>query len=213
MPFPSLSAAELHESTETAQRFLASAYDSVDGVLESFEIIRTLRREEGQDLRGRLTSYEEDLLRAAIVFAGAGLDATLKQLIRDALPAVVERVEPAERRLEEFARRRLSVREGADPAAIAHYLVAQNPRSALIEDYIADLTGGSLQSQEEVQRVVAAFGIGDRQLFQRIVGLRPAFEARNQVSHERNATAIAIAGQDGLERRIPKLTTFWKSHS
>jgi hypothetical protein len=39
-------------------------------------------------------SNEEDLLRAAIVFTGAGLDATLKQVIRDALPSLLENDRP-----------------------------------------------------------------------------------------------------------------------
>src|SRR6266508_2282304 len=78
--------------TETAQRFLASAYDSVEAVLQTLNTVRQQRRlETGRTLR-RLTSPEEDLLRAAIVFTGAGLDATLKQLIRDALPACSRQV-------------------------------------------------------------------------------------------------------------------------
>src|SRR5262245_27381403 len=53
--FPSLSPASFHEHTETAQRFLASAYDSVSAVLYNLSLFRTWRRNEGQDLRGRLT--------------------------------------------------------------------------------------------------------------------------------------------------------------
>ena len=79
--FGGLSPAEFHSYTETAQRFLASAYDSVEELLTTLTMFREWRRLEGQSLRGRLTRNEEDLLRAAILFAGAGLDATLKQLV------------------------------------------------------------------------------------------------------------------------------------
>src|SRR5581483_3568268 len=75
--------------TETAQRFLASAYDSVEAELMTRETLRGIRRTQGGDVRGRLTSPEEDQLRAAIVLTGAGLDATLKQLIRDTLVHLV----------------------------------------------------------------------------------------------------------------------------
>src|SRR5581483_4017613 len=71
--------------TETAQRFLASAYDSVEAVLMTRETLLGIRRTQGGDVRGRLTSPEEDQLRAAIVLTGAGLDVTVKQLIRDTL--------------------------------------------------------------------------------------------------------------------------------
>src|SRR3954468_20432877 len=91
MELRQLTAASGEPGTETAQRFLASAYDSVEAVLQTLNTVREHRRQEsgGRPLR-RLTSSEEDLLRAAIVFTGAGLDATLKQLIRDTLPALLK---------------------------------------------------------------------------------------------------------------------------
>jgi hypothetical protein len=42
-----------------------------------------------KDGRGRLKEAEVDLLRSALVLAGAGLDAVLKRLIRDALPELL----------------------------------------------------------------------------------------------------------------------------
>jgi hypothetical protein len=66
-----LSPACFQPETDTAQRFLASAYDAVEAVLENLEKVRELRRQETGDIRGRLTANKEDLLRAAIVFTGA----------------------------------------------------------------------------------------------------------------------------------------------
>src|SRR5438874_7971944 len=80
MQLRGLSPAISATGTETSQRFLASAYDSVEAVLENLSKIRELRREQGTgDIRGRLPPNEEDLLRAAIVFTGAGLDSVLKR--------------------------------------------------------------------------------------------------------------------------------------
>src|SRR3954447_23854049 len=78
--------------TETAQRFLEGAHDSVESLFQSIDSLRTAR---GAGGRGRLTSSEEDLLRAALVFTGAGMDATLKRLIGDTLPAALDRSEQA----------------------------------------------------------------------------------------------------------------------
>jgi hypothetical protein len=170
--------------TETAQRFLAGAYDSVEAVLDSLDVVRALRKTKTGSIAGRLPANEEDLLRAAIVFAGAGLDAALKRLIRDTLPDLLERNDEAHRKFEDFAIRRLGVTEVTDVKALARYLVARNPRQQLIEDYVFDLTGSSLQSAEEVDKASGALGITDGALRKRIGGLRELFLARNEISHE-----------------------------
>jgi hypothetical protein len=65
--------------TETAQRFLISAHEAADEIWTTLEVLRQGRKAEGSDIRGRLVMNEEDQLRAAIVFTGAGLDSTLKR--------------------------------------------------------------------------------------------------------------------------------------
>lgn len=184
MPLAALTPASGEPGTEIAQRFLTSAYDSVDAVLGTLDTIRQLRRQQGGDIRGRLTSNEEDLLRAAVVFTGAGLDSTLKQLIRDTLPVLLQHNEQAHTKFETFAVERLGTAEIADPKMLARYLTSANPRERLIEDYVYDLTGSSLQSAEEVQKVAGALGIDDGPLRQRIGNLRSLFVARNEISHE-----------------------------
>jgi hypothetical protein len=189
-----LTAACGEPGTETAQRFLASGYDSVDAVLETLEVLRVARGR----VRGRLTSAEEDLLRAAIVFTGATLDATLKQLIRDALPVLLEKSKQSHDKFESFAGQRLGTSEIADTKMIARYLVSSDPRARLIEDYIYDLTGSSLQSAEEVGKTAGALGINDAELRKRIDGLKTLFTARNEVSHELD---LQSPGQPGDRTR------------
>jgi hypothetical protein len=166
--------------TETAQRFLVSAHESVESVLDSIDIRRAAR---GAG-RGRLTSPEEDLLRAAIVFTGAGLDATLKRLIRDTLPAALDKSDQAHKMFEGFSERQLGTGEWADKKKVARYLLASSARAELIEEYVYDLTGSSLQSAEEVDKTARALGVTDRALLDRIGHLKPLFVARNEVSHE-----------------------------
>jgi hypothetical protein len=189
-----LTAACGEPGTETAQRFLASGFDSVDTVLETLDGLRAARGR----VRGRLTSAEEDLLRAAIVFTGATLDATLKQLIRDALPLLLERSKKSHDKFETFAGERLGTGEIADTKMIARYLVSDDPRARLIEDYIYDLTGSSLQSAEEVGKTAGALGINDADLRRRIDGLKNLFTARNEVSHELD---LQSPGQPGDRTR------------
>lgn len=184
MQLNGLTAAYAHADTETAQRYLASAYDAVEAVLESLETLRQVRKAQTGNIQGRLTGKEEDLLRAAIVFAGAGLDATLKQLIRDSLPKLLESNQLAHDKFEDFASDRLGTSEFADAKAIARYLTSSNPRGRLIEDYVYDLTGSSLQSAEQVDKTAGALGITDAALRKRIVGLKGLFVARNEISHE-----------------------------
>jgi len=181
---PSLTEAIINDATETAQRYLASAYDSVEAVLRNLDVVREQRRAAGQDLRGRLTENEEDLLRAAIVFAGAGLDATLKQLIRDSLPSVLEVSDLADGKFSAFIKTHISQADVVDVSRLAAYLASRSPRAELIEAYIADLTGGSLQSKQQVEAVAGALGVDDADLRRRVAGLRTAFQARNQIAHE-----------------------------
>ena len=184
MELKGLSEACGEPGTETAQRFLASAYDSVEAVLQTLKTVRELRRKQTGDIRGRLTSSEEDLLRSAIVFTGAGLDATLKQLIRDTLPILLEKNQQAHDKFETFTAGRLGTTEIADAKMIARYLASPDPRKRLIEDYVYELTGSSLQSAEEVQKTAGALGIENAALRKRITGLRDLFVARNEISHE-----------------------------
>jgi hypothetical protein len=179
-----LSPASFGPGTDTAQRFLAGAYDSVNGLLESLDTLREIRKKSQGDIRGRIPENEADVLRAAVVFTGAGLDATLKQLIRDTLPRLLESSTQAHNKFESFAADRLGTGEIADTRMIARYLTSSDPRRRLIEDYIYDLTGSSLQSAEEVQLAAGALGIDDSTLRKRIAGLRPLFVMRNEISHE-----------------------------
>jgi hypothetical protein len=207
MPLRGLSPAYGHPATETAQRFLASAYDAVDAVLDNLEKIRELRRQEVGDIRGRLAANEEDLLRAAVVFTGAGLDATLKQVIRDALPQLLETSVQAHEKFETFAADRLGTGEIADTKIIARYLTSENPRERLIEDYIYELTGSSLQSAEEVQKVAGALGIDDAVLRRRIGGLRTLFMARNEISHQLDLQQLERPGDRTRRTRAIGPTT------
>jgi hypothetical protein len=67
-----------------AQRFLATAYDTVSDLLSAMDVVREYRKvEEDRETKGRLSENEEDLVRAAIAFSGAGLDSSLTRPIHE----------------------------------------------------------------------------------------------------------------------------------
>ncbi len=185
MPLPGLTVAACErKELDTAQRYLAGGYDSVSAPLDTLETIRTIRRQENGDIRGRMPENEADLLRAAVVFTGAGLDATLKELIRVSLPLLLELNAQAHDKFERFVAGKLGSSDFADARSLARYLASPDPRERLIEDYVYELTGSSLQSAEQVQSAASALGIEDSKLRKRIDGLMNLFVARNEISHE-----------------------------
>lgn len=182
MELPALPAATVNPHTELAQHYLATAFDSVEALIETLSIIKRARETEDTYL-GQYADPEGDIVRAVLVFAGAGIDAALKQLVRDALPKLLDGSKVAAEKLERFIQSNLErTSEGA--RFLARALSSSHSRQVLIEEYIADLTGGSLQSTEELQRLAGALGIDDPSLRTRIRELQPLFKTRNHIVHE-----------------------------
>lgn len=171
---------------DTAQRFLHSAYASVESMLKFLTDARLARGAS----RGTNTDSEADLLRAAIVFCGAGLDAALKQLIRDALPSLIEVNSDASAGLNKFAQK-----IAAEPKTSAEAMLSGNPRQHIIDAYVYELTGSSLQSVEQVKGVAAALGISDNAFVKQISSLKDLFTARNEISHELDLRDVERHGE------------------
>jgi hypothetical protein len=139
--------------------------------------------------RGVLTDQEQDILRAALVMSCAGVDAVLKQTIRDTIEVLLERDKAVRKGFEEFILKRISgesdVLELAGGAKfLASVLAEREPRRKLIEDYIKALTGDSLQSAEEILRTIAALGLELGAMKLDIPKLKEVFRIRNRIIHE-----------------------------
>src|SRR5690242_2085324 len=91
------------EATAKARLIFEHAQASHDAFGKAFEI---LKRERGGK-RGMTTDEEQDILRASVVFAAAGLDAVAKQLIRDAVPVLLDSDPKVLEGLETFVSRRI----------------------------------------------------------------------------------------------------------
>lgn len=149
------------DATRRAAAYLRSAHESASFVFEAMCQLRGQRRQ-SEERRGRPSDEDQDLLRAMLVFACAGLDAAMKALIRDALPALADAHPPVQERLDDFAAKYLAEGGTVSSKALAKVLAhAGSPRQAVVEAFVADLTGGSLQSAQELLRVCDALGIKD----------------------------------------------------
>lgn len=174
---------------------LKHAHESSQALLTAYRLARMVRSfSKGQDgripkfsMRGMSTDEEQDLLRAMLVTAASGLDAMTKQLVRDALPNLIKTDSAALSGLEKFVRRKIKgevEEEISDAGAfLARILVAPSIQKQVIEDYIAYLTKGSLQSSDELSKVVDALAL-TRHVKIDHKTLRPIFEIRNKIIHE-----------------------------
>src|SRR5699024_9016726 len=110
-----------------AQRFLASAYDSVSSLMdESYPALRGQRT--GQ--RGRLTHAEHDLFRAAVVFAGAGVDATLKEALRSCVSVRIGRSDAARSKYLDFSVAHIQEGPGVSARKVAALLIKDSSEQA-----------------------------------------------------------------------------------
>jgi hypothetical protein len=94
----------LDSPLNAAQRFWASAYDSVAGLFETtYPAVRAIR----DSSRGRLTHAEHDVFRAAVDFTGAGLDAVFKETVRGAVRIRIQQSDAARDKYLDFVVNRL----------------------------------------------------------------------------------------------------------
>jgi hypothetical protein len=148
-----------------------------------------------------------------LVMAGAGLDATLKRLIKDALPKLVDRDVDARTALEKFAESKLrgagdDPSDQGPPKFLAPVLTARSPRDKVIELYIEALVGQSLQSKDQVYKVAAALGLDPKKLGVEPRDLTHIFDVRNSIIHEMDADP---EGQ--RRKRVPRRLTHMREWS
>ena len=137
--------------------------------------------------QGAPTTEEQDLLRSMLVMTGSGLDATLKQIARDALREIQAKSTKAQEEFSKFVVREFERREGGISIKnIAEYLVAESPRQRLLSQWVEELTSKSLQSLKQIESMSACLGIEKPLEFirKKEAELNRAFDVRNQIAHE-----------------------------
>lgn len=140
--------------------------------------------------------YEQDLLRAMILFSCSGMDATVKQLVRDTIESVIERDVGAQAQFSKFIERRLkrgSADETERPAPgsgamdyglLANILANPHPRTVLVSALVESLTADSMQSRDQILKVASQFALTRDEVLASHEVTHSAFAARNQLAHE-----------------------------
>jgi hypothetical protein len=171
--------------TSKARLILTYAHDSAEALATAFAGVRKLRGAKA----GTTTDEEQDLLRAMLVLAAAGLDSMAKQLIRDTLPKLIECDSAVRDGFETFVARQIRGDADVSPVGtgfkfLARVMVAESYRDQLIEEYVLYLTGTSLQSSDELYRTASALGIDPQAAGIERNALKPIFDVRNKIVHE-----------------------------
>ena len=157
--------------TSKAKSILEYAHVTASSLLDAFE--------EWRGGPGAPTHKEQDLLRAMLVFAGAGLDSSVKQAARDCLPALARNSDETRGELEKFIEKK--IQEGGH-RFLAQLLLHSNTEDEAITRFVNHSTDSSLQSAEELHRICKSLGV--QGMTKKINDLRPAFKARNAIIHE-----------------------------
>lgn len=169
------------KGTQEAVRRLTGAHDSINDLFGTLHSLRDAKIKKGVPI-ARLSHGEVDILRSALVFSGAGLDAVLKQLTRDALPTLLSIHPAAQGALREYSGRLNTL----EPTKAKSILMSLDPTKALRDTYMADLTKGSLQGHKELIKLRKSLGLPDAGALADtpLSGFSDFFIARNQVVHE-----------------------------
>jgi len=120
-----------------------------------------------------------------LVLALAGLDSSVKQLVKDTVPVLVGKNPSTDQALEDFAVRRLGdLERDRDKKYLVRLLRSHATEQQLIDDLIDDLTSDSMQSVDQLLAVCNVLGVRDRPMVESVRSLSDAFDVRNHVIHE-----------------------------
>lgn len=164
---------------------LVRTHDTASSFLDIFNQKRRTR-----NARGAPTDEEKDLLRAMLIFATSGLDSLIKQIIRDALPTIIDLHDGSAEHLKLYVEKRIKSKEEIDHKFIAQIIVDKKPRNCLINDLINDLTSYSIQSLEQILKVAAFFDIPSKKITSNNSNIKQIFHVRNQIAHEMDIDLI-----------------------
>ncbi|WP_146770988.1 hypothetical protein [Prauserella muralis] len=171
--------------------------------LESISSAHIINRVEkistGKTLTGLFTHAAQSSLRSALLFAGAGLDRTLKQLVDDTIVYLVEFEVKSRETFHGFAEEHISSSDagGIDARSLVRILLGegQSPKGIVLNRWSQHLRSSSAQSVERVEEIAVALGVTDRHIRSRIkpgksesAMLKRAFVARNEIAHELDIT-------------------------
>lgn len=169
-----------------AYRFLRGAHKTVADLFTVLEAESEIRRSGNSDMRGRMATWEVDLLRSAIVFTSSGLDASMTRLVFDIGRYLVPRPGTGARaQYERFVRDALA---GTNPVdqGLRDAIISPDPAAALLDYYLRARTKASFQGSGDLgSRVRNCLGIPKTRVpDSSLAALDPFFKARNRIVHD-----------------------------
>ena len=185
-----------YEESNNAKKIVDHAKESVTGFFNAFGTVRKHRT-----AKGAPTNEEQDLVRSALVFAAAGLDSCIKHLIRDSIHSLSEFDTKVRDQLDKFVKKLI---KAESPDRLAEALLADSPRQSIIDSYIYELTGSSLQSFEELAKAGGALGINTNFLNNDKSYIIEIFKTRNKIIHELDIKFEELPGQRERNSRTKK---------
>lgn len=178
---------------ESEDSLFVIEYNIILRTIESVNNFNLLYKLLRSGVKGGPASHEQqDLYRAMLVFACAGLDVLLKQLIKTKLSGLISADKKAQEKFKEYVRRSIDPKEpNTILNAVALALVDQNPKEILLKEYIDYLTCDSLQSQKQIAKIIAASGFGDKYFSrEKLNAMEDVFEVRNQIIHSMDINTL-----------------------
>jgi hypothetical protein len=161
-----------------AHKVVSIGYVSVGHMLSSYSASTAARG------RGAPSDEEQDLLRSAILFAGATVDSSLKHAIHACLEHVVSEFSEVAEEYRKFIESRLKSESQQKLAKeLSQVFICKDVKDHFLSEFRKNLTGSSLQSVEQINKIWNLFSIGklskpDQE------SLREALQSRNQIVHE-----------------------------
>src|SRR3989338_8956810 len=145
---------------------------------------------------GTTSHTEQDLLRAMLLFACAGLDSTVKHLIEDNLNLIIEK-----KLKKSGSQIDLSINNHSiDLKLISQGIASSKPRDLLIKILKKSLSDNSLQSLDQILIVASHFAITSQELLgnKTTDDIKKTFDVRNEISHEMD---VDLTGKSHKKRR------------
>ena len=168
-----------HHDLQNAYIIICNSHKASSALLQQFQDVRKYRK-----AKGTPTDAEQDLLRAMLVFACAGLDSMIKQLIRDALPRVIKADEGAAAMFLQRTKKVIYRDNILNVDLLLSSIMTDAPREVLQQDLVRNLTSGSLQSVDELLKAASFFNIPSKSIAPNPQDVKLVFAVRNEISHE-----------------------------
>lgn len=164
---------------------------------------------------GPSTHAQQDLYRAMLVFACAGLDILLKRLTVTKLPQIISKDQKAKEKFKEFVRRGINKEEKELLNLVAFALIDSSPQDFLVREYVEELTKDSLQATTKITKICESSGLETKMIIgaSKLNALNDAFKVRNEIIHEMDINLNAPTSSRGYRTRRQRQAPQMESHT